>query len=122
MFDNQGSISEVDVENGKTVLAPNAKKDGYVFVGWFESGASSKFDFSKPITRDVELLAVFEQAVEVKPEENASVNDKAGAQALSDVIEAAQKQEMSEEVAAELDPVVAAALEDAIANDKLITR
>ena len=120
-FDKDGFYSEVEVKEGKTIEEPLPTKEGYVFTGWYESGAESRFDFSKPITRDVNLLATWDKAVSIKPVENESSNNKAAREATSEVIVCLQQGLASEEVVEELDPVVAAAIVDARDNNKEIT-
>lgn len=51
---------EYKVEKGKTMTAPEAPQApaGQQFVGWYNG--DTKFDFSKPITENIELTAKFE--------------------------------------------------------------
>ncbi len=121
VFDNEGLLSEVEVKEGKTVKEPaEPVKDGFVFVGWHDS-KGNKFDFSTPIRDDIQLLAVFDKAFSLAPQESNNSNDKAAAEATNEVIVCIQKGEVSEEVINELDPNLASALEDARENNKAIT-
>ena len=56
-----GSITTVEVEDGKTVAQPSDPSvDGFNFVGWSSSKESfKKFDFSTPITEDTTVYAFF---------------------------------------------------------------
>ena len=57
MVDDE-AVSTSEVVDGKTVAEPTApKKDGYTFDGWFLG--EKKYDFSKPVTEDLTLVARF---------------------------------------------------------------
>ena len=61
-FDEKGGTPTLDaqkVEEGKTATAPTLTKDGYTFVEWQLKGV--KYDFSTPVTKDIELVAVWKQ-------------------------------------------------------------
>ena len=69
---NNGQPDTASVVNeGKTIAAPTSPdKSNYVFDGWYDSRTGgAKFDFSKPITKNVALYAKF------KLDEN-KINDK----------------------------------------------
>ena len=55
------TVATKTVENGKTVTAPaDPVKDGYKFLGWYTDGGT-KFDFTTPITGDINLTARYEE-------------------------------------------------------------
>jgi uncharacterized repeat protein (TIGR02543 family) len=59
-FDSNGgnTISSQKVEEGKTANEVIPEKEGFEFVGWYESTTSSKaFSFQTPITKDMTLTA-----------------------------------------------------------------
>lgn len=62
IYNNEMPISKVIVEDGKTVQTPNdPKKTNYIFSGWYtESSFIYKYDFSKPITKNLTLYAKYE--------------------------------------------------------------
>ncbi len=61
-------VESQEVEHGKTAVKPaDPKKEGYTFVGWFNG--DKEYDFSTPVTSDLELTAKFEKNnVPVDPE------------------------------------------------------
>ncbi|MBQ7089437.1 MAG: InlB B-repeat-containing protein [Clostridia bacterium] len=58
------TVATKTVENGKTVTAPaDPTQSGKTFLGWYTAPeGGEKFDFSTPITGDVNLYARFEDA------------------------------------------------------------
>ncbi len=56
------TIKTETVSEGKTVSAPqDPRKTNYIFVGWYSDAQyNTKYDFSKPITRNLSLYAKFE--------------------------------------------------------------
>ena len=67
-------VESQEVEHGKTAVKPaDPKKEGYTFVGWFNG--DKEYDFSTPVTSDLELTAKFEKNnVPVDPEKPADDN------------------------------------------------
>lgn len=58
---NDTPIVEVVIKEGETVERPEEpSKDGYIFDNWYVDG--EKFDFNKPINKDVTIIAVWEKA------------------------------------------------------------
>lgn len=56
------SVSGVSVKNGNKITAPSTTRDGYVFAGWYlDADFTEKFDFNKPITRNMTLYAKWEK-------------------------------------------------------------
>ena len=52
------NVEEVEVDEGEMVTEPEDPiRDGFSFEGWFEEGATEKFDFDTPITADITLNA-----------------------------------------------------------------
>lgn len=64
-FNSDGgtTVETVTVEDGKTIQKPsNPTKEGYTFKGWYSSEDSEhEFDFSKPITGNITLVAKWEK-------------------------------------------------------------
>ncbi len=62
--ENGGDNTEKLVKHGEKVEAiSNPDRDGFVFKGWFEEGATKSFDFANTvITNDVTLIAEWEAA------------------------------------------------------------
>lgn len=57
-FNIDGELLEFDVKSGDTVGSiKKPVKEGYDFVGWFKNGVL--YDFSLPVTEDIELVARF---------------------------------------------------------------
>ncbi|RSX53379.1 internalin [Bifidobacterium dolichotidis] len=60
-FDSNGgsAVNSKTVDHGKTVTAPKSPtRTGYTFAGWFTARTGGmKYDFSKPITSDLNLFA-----------------------------------------------------------------
>ena len=57
--------SPVTVEHGKTLQIPaTPERDGFIFMGWQLNGAD--WDFTKPVTGDMTLVAVWEEVSEDK--------------------------------------------------------
>ena len=57
-FDSEGgsAVTVQTVESGKLAIEPKEPtKTGYTFAGWYKDGA--QFDFSKPITANITLIA-----------------------------------------------------------------
>ncbi|MBR6676450.1 MAG: InlB B-repeat-containing protein, partial [Clostridia bacterium] len=53
------TVATKTVEDGKTVTAPTAPtQSGKTFLGWYTEGGQ-KYDFSKPVTGDITLIAKF---------------------------------------------------------------
>ena len=56
-------ISSQVVKAGTVAQRPqDPKRDGYQFKGWAEAGQSNLFDFATPITKDITLVAVWEES------------------------------------------------------------
>ena len=67
------SSSSVTVESGSKVTAPAIpSKDGYEVLGWYLG--ESVFDFNKPITSNITLVAKYKEEEIVEPE-NSNSND-----------------------------------------------
>lgn len=62
VYNNGTASSKATVEDGKTVAMPNdPQKTNYIFGGWYIQGSFvDKYDFSKPITKNITLYAKFE--------------------------------------------------------------
>lgn len=61
-------ISAQTVEEGACAQRPqDPQRDGYDFKGWAEEGQSELFDFATPITKDIILVAVWEESDSNKP-------------------------------------------------------
>ena len=62
VYNNGTASSKVVVKDGKTVSTPNdPKKTNYIFSGWYtESSFINKYDFSKPVTKNLTLYARYE--------------------------------------------------------------
>lgn len=62
VYNNGTASSKVVVKDGKTVSTPkDPKKTNYIFSGWYtESSLINKYDFSKPITKNLTLYAKYE--------------------------------------------------------------
>lgn len=61
-------ISAQTVEEGACAQRPqDPQRDGYDFKGWAEEGKSELFDFATPITKDIILVAVWEESDSNKP-------------------------------------------------------
>ncbi len=59
-FNNDGKITTETVDYGLKFTEPTEPtKDGYVFRGWFLNGV--EYDFDKPATENIELVAKFEE-------------------------------------------------------------
>lgn len=75
-FDAKGGskVDSQEVEHGKTATQPKAPKlDGKVFMGWKENASDKNyFDFTKPITTDKTLIAIWQDSVQ-KIDENTTV-------------------------------------------------
>ncbi|WP_071442331.1 InlB B-repeat-containing protein [Traorella massiliensis] len=67
-------VESQEVEHGKTAVKPaDPKKEGYTFIGWYLG--DEEYDFSTPVTSDLELTAKFEKNnVPVDPEKPADDN------------------------------------------------
>lgn len=64
-FDSNGgsSVSKQTVEKDKKATKPaDPKKDGYIFKGWYLG--STKYDFSKKVTKNITLTAKWEKVEE----------------------------------------------------------
>lgn len=60
---NNGSMKpSITVDEGETVSTPSdPKKTNYIFTGWYaDSSCNNKYDFSKPVTKDLTLYAKYE--------------------------------------------------------------
>jgi len=69
-FDSNGgsSVAKQTVEKNKTVKQPaDPTRDGYIFKGWYLG--STKYNFSKKVTKNITLTAKWEKVQEEKPEE-----------------------------------------------------
>lgn len=77
-FETNGGtqISSVEVEDGKTVSAPQAPtKEGYTFGGWYQdSGLTTPFSFSTTITGDLTLYAKWNEVDQEAPTITANSN------------------------------------------------
>lgn len=62
VYNNGKANTSVFVEKGKTVYTPDdPKKTNYVFSGWYtDSSFINRYDFSKPITKNLTLYAKYE--------------------------------------------------------------
>lgn len=62
VYNNGINSSTVVVEDGKTVSTPNnPQKTNYIFGGWYtDSSLINRYDFSKPVTKDLTLYARYE--------------------------------------------------------------
>ena len=62
VYNNGTNSSKVLVEEGKTVSTPNdPQKTNYLFRGWYtESSLINRYDFSKPVTKNLTLYAKYE--------------------------------------------------------------
>lgn len=62
-FKNDGTVySKVEVPELNKVQKPSDPvKTGYKFLGWFEEGKTSAFDFSTLIRKDTTLIAKWEE-------------------------------------------------------------
>jgi len=59
--DNGQFISSSEIKDGQCATAISApSKENYAFIGWFEADADNKFDFTKPVTEDLNLYAKYE--------------------------------------------------------------
>ena len=69
-FDAKGGTPAPDAQTvveGGTATAPKAPtKEGYTFAGWQLDG--KKYDFSKPVTQDIKLVAVWKKNEESTPD------------------------------------------------------
>ncbi len=55
---NNVEISNETIEKGSTVVKPtDPELEGNLFLGWFEEGQDTEFDFNTPITTDITLVA-----------------------------------------------------------------
>ncbi|MGN0781884.1 MAG: InlB B-repeat-containing protein, partial [Christensenellales bacterium] len=57
IFDDGGNSLTLHVKSGSCVSPPSPEKSGYEFCGWLDKNTGEEFDFSRPITSDVELVA-----------------------------------------------------------------
>lgn len=66
-FDANGGSAVLSqrVEKGKTAIHPFTARDGYRFLGWFESGKEAAFDFTQAIEADITLVARWERVPSV---------------------------------------------------------
>ena len=73
-FDSNGgsAVSPITVESGKTLTAPTEPtRDGYDFLGWaVERDGSEMYDFSKAVTSDMTLYAVWKKEEEKDSDES----------------------------------------------------
>ena len=59
---NNVEISNETIEKGSTVAKPtDPELEGNLFLGWFEEGQDTEFDFNTPITTDITLVARWQQ-------------------------------------------------------------
>ncbi len=75
-FQNDGEIiDQVKVVESRTAEKPaDPVKEGYTFLGWFEDGAESAFDFETKITKDITLTAKWKIIPQDDPEDNPGDN------------------------------------------------
>ncbi|WEV53007.1 InlB B-repeat-containing protein [Bifidobacterium sp. ESL0704] len=52
-----GTVDQTVKEGDKATKPADPTNDCYTFAGWFENGSKTAFDFTKPITKDVNLQA-----------------------------------------------------------------
>lgn len=58
IFNIEGELLEFSVRKGDTIGSiKKPVKEGYDFIGWFKNGII--YDFSLPVTEDIELIANF---------------------------------------------------------------
>jgi len=59
---NESSIENIEsiVYNNTAVEPAPPTKEGHSFIGWFEEGAETPFDFDTPITKHITLTAQYE--------------------------------------------------------------
>ena len=65
-FDSDGKavLKEVEVENGKTVSAPELTKDGYIIEGYYATPALKvEFDFTQAISKDTSVFVAWQSSV-----------------------------------------------------------
>ena len=73
--DGGSNVSSVKVKRNKTVTKPeDPTKEGYKFVSWQISGAD--YDFSYPITEDLELTAKWEKNEDNKDKKTTTTTTK----------------------------------------------
>jgi len=66
--DGVSGIPSQTIEAGACAQKPqDPKRDGYEFKGWTEDEQSTLFDFATPITKDISLIAVWEEVIQNKP-------------------------------------------------------
>lgn len=56
-YDGETLLEEKQVTVGNPVDAPSFEKTGYTFNFWAQEGSDSPFDFNKPISKDIKLVA-----------------------------------------------------------------
>lgn len=63
IFINNGTESlRQHIEVGKNVSEPNhMNKDGYHFLGWQDEETGEFWDFTKPVTKNMRLIAIYEK-------------------------------------------------------------
>lgn len=58
IIDDGRTVLDQDIEEGKTVAKPaDGSKNGYTFDGWFADGENTPYDFSKPVTKPLNIVA-----------------------------------------------------------------
>lgn len=65
-YDSDGKtvLKEVEVENGKTVSAPELTKDGYIIEGYYATPALKvEFDFAQAIGKDTSVFVAWQSSV-----------------------------------------------------------
>ncbi len=61
IYNNGAGKYTISVENGLTISTPvDPSKNNHIFFGWYtESNFANRYDFSKPVTKDLTLYAKF---------------------------------------------------------------
>lgn len=66
-YDNKGTYTTANVEEGQTVQAPaNPTRSGYTFAGWYtQATGGEQFDFGSAVTGDVTVYAYWEEETNI---------------------------------------------------------
>lgn len=71
-------ISFDDIHVGDLIKEPEIpEKEGYLFLGWFDEETGEKWDFSKPVTKNITLVPKYEKI-------KSNVNKQYGTSAKND--------------------------------------
>jgi len=80
-FESNGGteIAHQDIEENETAVRPDPPvKSGYTFAGWYlDEACTVPYDFSTPVTHDIDLYAKWDP-VPVDPDEPAASNPPTG--------------------------------------------